>query len=105
MSIELFKTDDDYELSFKQYVEKVLTKFNMNDCKKKATPCDAGLDKKIDETALLDDVKEYQELVGSFIYQQIVCLAKVALVHKNTYKSIVGNLYILRLHSDSFLKT
>ena len=45
--------------SKKQYVEKILSKFNMDDCKPKPIPCASGVEKDNDnvDSPLLDDPK------------------------------------------------
>ena len=53
----------------KQYIEKVLLKFGMADCKPKPTPCVLGIEKVSDEESpSLEDPGEYRAIVGSLIY-------------------------------------
>jgi hypothetical protein len=55
----------------KQYIEKVLLKFGMADCKPKPTPCVLGIEKVSDEESPsldLEDPGEYRAIVGSLIY-------------------------------------
>lgn len=56
------------EMNQSMYLEKVLTKFNMMDCKPKTIPCDIGLDKAKDVSPKLVDGRPYREIVGSLIY-------------------------------------
>lgn len=59
------------EISLDQslYIEKVLTRFNMSDCKPVHTPCEANVQLKKAETEsdVLKDVP-YQELIGCLLY-------------------------------------
>ena len=65
-----FKWGKDYvEMNQEKYLEKVLCKFKMEDCKTKATPCELGSNKVKDEDSTnLADVRLYREIVGSLIY-------------------------------------
>ncbi|MEE4247441.1 MAG: reverse transcriptase domain-containing protein [Kangiellaceae bacterium] len=49
------------------YVEKVLSKFGMTDCRPRLTPCDQNLQFTNDDRAIID-VTLYREMIGSFIY-------------------------------------
>ena len=51
-----------------KYLEKVLKRFKMSDCKPKAVPCDLSVNKMIDESEQLIDARLYREIVGSLIY-------------------------------------
>jgi hypothetical protein len=52
-----------------KYVEKILNKFQMNDCKSNATPCELGPNKvRDDEAQDLENLNMYREIVGSLIY-------------------------------------
>ena len=50
------------------YVEKILVKFDMQNCKPRQSPCEVGLNKVIDEHCDLADAKLYRQIVGSLIY-------------------------------------
>ena len=54
-------------MSQSKYVEKILVRFNMQDCKPRSTPCEQKLNY-TDDAALLSDVSMYREAVGSLIY-------------------------------------
>ena len=52
-----------------RYIEKLLNRFNMKDCKPKATPSDLCVSKVMDsDSEKLPDSKLYREMVGSLIY-------------------------------------
>jgi hypothetical protein len=53
----------------RQYIEKILLKFGMADCKPKPTPCVLGNEKvSEEESPVLEDPGEYRAMVGSLIY-------------------------------------
>ena len=57
------------EMSQSQYIDKVLSKFEMSDCMPKSTPCAVGVEKECDyNTRELDDPRLYRAIVGSLIY-------------------------------------
>lgn len=65
-----FKCEDDViELNQTKYLEKVLHKFKMQDCKPKSTPCDVD-ERNVNEgeSEGLEDARLYREIVGSLIY-------------------------------------
>ena len=54
-----------------KYIEKLLSKFDMTDCKPKPTPCISGIDKVIGESEsheLADPRISSSNIVGSLIY-------------------------------------
>jgi hypothetical protein len=59
------------EMSQKRYVEKILSRFKMTDCKPKAVPCELGANKSCetdDASVEFENVGLYREMVGSLIY-------------------------------------
>jgi len=57
------------EMNQSKYIEKMLSKFNMSDCKPRITPCDFNWNKVTDnEDVQLIDEKLYRAIVGSLIY-------------------------------------
>ena len=50
------------------YLEKVLSRFGMADCKPLSTPCDPGLDNARKSDATPVDSTYYREIIGSLIY-------------------------------------
>ncbi|CAB3983145.1 Hypothetical predicted protein, partial [Paramuricea clavata] len=68
-STEFKCSDGMIEMNQTRYIEKVLEKFGMNNCKPKTTPSVLGFDKVIDmESAVLEDPNSYRQIVGSLIY-------------------------------------
>ena len=52
-----------------KYLEKILNKFEIMDCKPKVIPCDIGANKiRDDDSTELADSKLYNEIVGSMLY-------------------------------------
>lgn len=54
-------------LSQQRYAEKILERFEMQDCRVRETPCEQKLDYSEDAPKMLD-VRKYREVVGSLIY-------------------------------------
>ena len=60
---------DTIEMGQTQYIDKILSKFKMTDCKPKSTPCALGVEKGSEEESReLNDPKLYRAIVGSLIY-------------------------------------
>ena len=60
---------DSIEMGQTQYIDKILSKFKMTDCKPKSTPCALGVEKGSEEESReLNDPKLYRAIVGSLIY-------------------------------------
>ena len=69
LGIEFKQERDRIIMSQRRFLEKVLVRFKMEDCKPKATPCDLNANKiKDDDSSELVDPKLYREIVGSLIY-------------------------------------
>ena len=49
------------------YIEKILLKFDIADCKPHSTPCKMGITKISDVVDLIES-KPYREIIGSLIY-------------------------------------
>ena len=65
-----FKCGNGYvEMNQTQYIEKILSRFNMSECKPKAIPCELGVTKgsTVNESNF-ENVGLYREIVGSLIY-------------------------------------
>lgn len=57
------------EMSQLQYVERILSRFRMTDCKAKAAPCELGANKAREaDDSEFENVSLYREVVGSLIY-------------------------------------
>lgn len=50
-----------------RYLEKVLDRYCMNDCKGRATPCDESI-RSFGEAEAVDDQRKYREMIGSLVY-------------------------------------
>ena len=65
-----FKCENDcIEMSQSKFVEKILERFNMSDCKSKAVPCQLGANKAstVNESEF-ENVNLYRKIVGSLVY-------------------------------------
>ena len=49
-----------------RYIEKILSKFNMADCKQRSTPCEIDIIKTNDKADLVEN-KPYREIIGSLM--------------------------------------
>ena len=57
------------EMNQTQYIDKILSKFEMTDCKPKSNPCSSGVEKECEiESRELSDLSLYRAIVGSLIY-------------------------------------
>ena len=69
LGIEFKCNTDCIEMTQIKYVEKILSKFEMSDCKPKSTPCDLSVSKVMDDDSeILHNPRLYREIVGSLIY-------------------------------------
>ena len=71
-----FKLDSEkFVMVQTRYIEKLLNRFNMKDCKPKATSCDLCVSKMMDsDSEKLPDPRLYREMVGSLIYSLLVII-------------------------------
>ena len=51
-----------------KYIEKLLLRFNMHNCKPRATPCEMGITKLCEDNSEPADSTDFRELVGSLVY-------------------------------------
>jgi hypothetical protein len=69
LGIEFARTDDgSVTMSQKQYAERVLKRFKMDECNPRSYPMSESYCKDEDETDNFKDIRLYQELVGCLIY-------------------------------------
>ena len=69
LGIEFRCKNDGIEMNQSKYVERMLNKFSMSDCKSKSAPCDLAANKiREDDSTPLPDARMYREIVGSLIY-------------------------------------
>ena len=67
IGIDFEQSDHCVTMSQKRYVDRILTKFDMQDCKPRATPCETKLNY-TDDCELMTDITKYREAVGSLLY-------------------------------------
>ena len=69
LGIQFSFNKDSIVMQQSKYVDKLLQRFNMTDCKIKPTPCPLGINKDLgNHSNLLEDNTLYREIVGSLIY-------------------------------------
>ena len=68
LGIEFNVKKDVITMCQNRYIEKIVSRFGMQYCKDRVTPCEMGLDKIIDCESQPADGKLYREIVGSLIY-------------------------------------
>ena len=71
LGIKFTREGDVIKMDQSRYVENMLIKFDMQNCKPRVSPCEEGLNKIIDEDSDLADVKLYRQIVGSLIYVMV----------------------------------
>lgn len=69
LGIKVVRTADELKLSQKNYIEKLLERFGMTDCKVARTPLPAGL--KFSDSVTCDSQLPYQELIGCLMYLSV----------------------------------
>ena len=67
LGMDFSQSDGYVKVSQKRYVEKILERFDMQECRIRETPCDPKLDYS-EDAPKMSDVKKYREAVGSLIY-------------------------------------
>ena len=69
LGIEFKHDSETIQMVQSRYIEKLLYRFGMKDCKPKATPCDLSVGKVMEShSEKLHDARLYREMVGSLIY-------------------------------------
>lgn len=71
LGIHFRRDDNSIIMSQARYVERVLEKFSMQNCKPKGTPCDQNVNKLCNSEGNEVDAKLYREMIGSLIYIMI----------------------------------
>lgn len=67
LGIDFCQTEGCVKMSQKRYVEKILSRYDMQECRTRETPCEQKLDYN-EEAPKMTDVRTYREAVGSLIY-------------------------------------
>ncbi|KAL6461078.1 hypothetical protein MHYP_G00310440 [Metynnis hypsauchen] len=67
LGIDFSQSDDCITMSQQRYVEKILNRFDMQECRTRKTPCEQKVDY-TDDAPKMTDVRKYREAVGSLIY-------------------------------------
>lgn len=66
LGIDFQQTDHCVKMSQERYVKKILNRFDMQDCKPRATPCEPKLNY-TNSAEVMSDVRKYREAVGSLV--------------------------------------
>lgn len=70
LGIDFNQFDNCVKMSQAKYVDKILERFDMQDCKPRSTPCEQKLNY-TDGADMMIDVRRYREVVGSLIYLSV----------------------------------
>ncbi|CAM1304163.1 Uncharacterised protein r2_g1403 [Pycnogonum litorale] len=120
LGIQFKCKDNMISMNQTKYIEKILSKFDMHDCKMRSTPCEIGLNKFEDNhSELLETPTLYQEIVGSLIYLMTATrpdlsyvvsklsqhMAKPRMVHLSIAKHVMRYLKGTKHYSLKFCKT
>ena len=68
LGIEFTCEKNEIIMSQSKYIEKILAKFNMQNCKPRSSPCEMSSNKMNSEESSLVNNKLYREIVGSLVY-------------------------------------
>ena len=68
LGIDFVQKDGEIRMNQRRYLTKLLERFNMTDCKPRATPCEVKFDDNAHNSEPCVDSTKYRELVGSLIY-------------------------------------
>lgn len=66
LGINFEQSEGEIKMTQKRYIEKMLTKFGMSECKPRVTPCEQKLN--FDNEGEIIDSTGYREIEGSLIY-------------------------------------
>ncbi len=67
LGIDFSQSDGCVKMSQEKYTNKILQRFNMQDCRARETPCEQKLEY-TEDAVKMEDVRMYREAVGSLIY-------------------------------------
>lgn len=67
LGIDFNQSDGCVNMSQEKYTNKILERFNMQNCRTRETPCDQKLEY-TEDAVKMEDVRRYREAVGSLIY-------------------------------------
>ncbi|XP_066542004.1 uncharacterized protein [Hoplias malabaricus] len=67
IGIDFDQSEGCVRMSQNRYVERILTRFDMQDCKTRVTPCEQKVNY-TDDAEMMDNVRKYREAVGSLLY-------------------------------------
>lgn len=67
LGIDFDQSEGEVKMSQKRYVNKILQRFGMQDCRSRETPCETKLEYTADAEKLTDP-RRFREAVGSLIY-------------------------------------
>ena len=68
LGIEFTCKEGMIEMNQTKYIERVLSRFNMQNCKPRSTPCEMNSSKVSEESSTPADNRLYREIIGSLVY-------------------------------------
>ena len=71
LGIDFNRSNGQISMSQEEYIEKILKKFGMSDCKPRGTPCEANPNAYENEDDEVVDQTSYREMIGSLIYAMV----------------------------------
>lgn len=89
LGMKLSRKDSGFSLDQSNYIQKLLKRFRMEDCKPAGTPMETGL--KLPQETQKDDTYNYRELVGSLMY--IAVCTRPDISHAVSYLSQFNNCF------------
>ena len=92
LGIQLECKNNTIKMNQSRYIEKILSKFDMADCKPHSTPCEMDIMKTNDKVNLIDS-KPYHEIIGSLIYV-CVCVCVCIYIYIYIYMCVCVYIYI-----------
>lgn len=86
LDMEIENIDSDIYLSQTKYINRILSKYGMSDCRPVKTPIIIGEDRMSEETTDKYDIGLYQELIGELLYLANRTRPDIAIVTSYTEK-------------------